>query len=114
MKDIKAEYIKTVFINVNDSFLNELNKYKELDKISGAISLDSKINSNKIKEIVFAKGKNIKEQINYALNEGLKKENIVEFHFKINKNFFFEIAKLRAFKFFGMKKKDTLHLLMYQ
>ena len=105
LKDIKTEYIKTVFININDSFTDELNKYKELDKISGAISSDSKLNSNKIKEIVFAKGKNIKEQINYALSEGLKKENIVEFHFKINRNFFFEIAKLRAFRILWNEKK---------
>ena len=98
LKDIKTEYIKTSFIDVQDLFLKELEDFSKKHKISGSIQTDKKTNFKKIKKIVFVKGDTIKEQINFAINEAKKYDQDLEFHFLINKNFFFEIAKLRAFR----------------
>ena len=98
LKDIKTEYIKTNFINFKSSFLKELKEYSKKDMISGGISENKDQNFKNLKEIIHVEGGNIKNQINYALVEGLKKENEIEFHFELGNNFFFEIAKLRAFR----------------
>ena len=98
LKDIKTEYIKTNFINFKSSFLKELKEYSKKDMISGGISENKDQNFKNLKEIIHVEGGNIKNQINYALAEGLKKENEIEFHFELGNNFFFEIAKLRAFR----------------
>ena len=98
LKNIKTEYIKTNFIDFENSFLKELENFSKKNQISGAIQTNTKTKFKKIKKIVFVKGKTIKDQINYALNEAEKYDEEIEFHFVINKNFFFEIAKLRAFR----------------
>ena len=98
LKEIKTEYIKLDFINVNDAFIHELKNYDGLNKIVGGIQTSSETKFKKIKKIVFVEGKNIKQQIKNGLNALTKYEDNIEFHFQIKSNFFFEIAKLRAFR----------------
>ena len=98
LKEIKTEYIKLDFINVNDAFIHELKNYDGLNKIVGGIQTSSETKFKKIKKIVFVEGKNIKQQIKNGLNALTKYKDNIEFHFQIKSNFFFEIAKLRAFR----------------
>ena len=98
LKEIKTEYIKLDFINVNDAFIHELKNYDDLNKIVGGIQTSSETKFKKIKKIVFVEGKNIKQQIKNGLNALTKYKDNIEFHFQIKSNFFFEIAKLRAFR----------------
>jgi len=114
LKNIKTEYIKTNFIDFENSFLKELENFSKKNQISGAIQTNTKTKFKKIKKIVFVKGKTIKDQINYALNEAEKYDEEVEFHFVINKNFFFEIAKLRAFRIIWETKtqKQAYHCVV--
>ena len=50
-------------------------EYSKKDMISGGISENKDQNFKNLKEIIHVEGGNIKNQINYALVEGLKKEN---------------------------------------
>ena len=46
LKEIKTEYIKLDFINVNDAFIHELKNYDDLNKIVGGIQTSSETKFN--------------------------------------------------------------------
>ena len=74
--------------------------------ISGGISENKDQNFKNLKEIIHVEGSNIKNQINYALVEGLKKENEIEFHFELGNNFFLKLQNLELLESYGIQSRE--------
>ena len=90
LENISVEHIKLKFTNYSEEFLTEWEEFRTKKNITSTVILDH--NS------VNAKGKTATEQINFALEKGLKSEENIHFHFEIGSNFFLEIAKIKAFR----------------
>ena len=98
LKDIKTEYIKTDFIDVDASFVKKLTDYCNKNTLIGSLETSNSFNIKNVKKKITVDGETIAEEIKNALLNGKKYNEEIEFHFTIGKNFFFEIAKLRAFR----------------
>jgi len=96
LENISVEHIKLKFTNYSTELLTEWEEYKRKNNINTTAILEN--NS------LIVKGKTAKEQINFALEEGLKLEGEVYFHFEIGSNFFLEIAKIKAFRILWKQK----------
>ena len=98
LKDIKTEYIKTDFIDTDVSFIQELQEYCNKNILIGSLESNNSFEIKNVTKKITVKGKTVKEEIRNAFEIGKKTNGKIEFHFTIGKNFFFEIAKLRAFR----------------
>ena len=98
LKDIKTEYIKTDFIDTNVSFIQELQEYCNKNILIGSLESNNSFEIKNVTKKITVYGKTVKEEIRNAFEIGKKTNGKIEFHFTIGKNFFFEIAKLRAFR----------------
>ena len=98
LKDIKTEYIKTDFIDTDVSFIQELKEYCNKNILIGSLESNKSFEIRNVTKKITVNGKTVKEEIRNAFEIGKKTNEKIEFHFTIGKNFFFEIAKLRAFR----------------
>ena len=98
LKDIKTEYIKTDFIDTDVSFIQELEEYCNKNILIGSLESNKGFEIRNVTKKITVNGKTVKEEIRNAFEIGKKTNEKIEFHFTIGKNFFFEIAKLRAFR----------------
>ena len=98
LKDIKTEYIKTDFIDTDVSFIQELQEYCNKNILIGSLESNNSFEIKNVTKKITVNGKTVKEEIRNAFEIGKKTNGKIEFHFTIGKNFFFEIAKLRAFR----------------
>jgi len=98
LKDIKTEYIKTDFIDTDVSFIQELDEYCNKNILIGSLESNNSFEIKNVTKKITVNGKTVKEEIRNAFEIGKKTNGKIEFHFTIGKNFFFEIAKLRAFR----------------
>ena len=98
LKDIKTEYIKTDFIDTDVSFIQELEEYCNKNILIGSLESNNSFEIKNVTKKITVNGKTVKEEIRNAFEIGKKTNGKFEFHFTIGKNFFFEIAKLRAFR----------------
>ena len=104
LKGILTEHIKINFINYDNDFLKELAEFSIKNKIYGAIHGIEKININGIKNTIVVPELSLRKQIDFAVNNGIKIKEDIQFSFPTSSNFFFEIAKLRAFRIIWKEK----------
>ena len=101
LKDIDTEKVRIDFDKIK---ANDLKKCTDIfKKIKGGVRQSTKFDN--LYHTIIVEGKTAKEQINYALDKGLKSKEInLQFHFIIRKNFFLEIAKIKAFRILWKSK----------
>ncbi len=100
---IPVENLNYRFSNYSNQFIDEWKKYIKDKKIKNEIIFEN--------QILTALGKNINDQIKYCLENSIKK-NISKFEFNISDDFFFEIAKLKAFRIL-YKSKTGIEPFIY-
>ena len=97
LKNISIEHIRIDFINYAEDFPNKWKDFIKNKNVKGSFHGITEYNIPNYCDTITAKG-SIKEQIEYALKNGLKSQKPIQFHFNIGSNYFLEIAKLKAFR----------------
>ena len=103
LKNISIEHIRIDFSNYSNNFQKEWISFTKNKKTQGAFHGETNYKIPNYFDTIFANG-TAREQINSALDKGLKSLNQVQFHFKISTNYFLEIAKLKAFRILWKSK----------
>ncbi len=107
LKGISIEHIRIDFLNYTDEFAMKWSNLSKNKNVQGAFHGNTTIKIENYYNTIFIPKNNAKEQIKYALKMGVKSKSPVQFYFKIEKDYFLEIAKLRAFRILWEEKTGT-------